>query len=107
MNEILNFLNTHSLATESQYHYAEFSHQLELIYMQNKNDLPSEMASQLDSLIFDVEVINALSLTDWDLAGKPHNWGDWNAEYKNDADNLVSQLRNILEGVQNGYIKLD
>lgn len=107
MNQILSFLNDHLLATESQYYYAEFSNRLELIYQLNRNDLHPEMTSQLDPLIFDIEVINALSLTDWDLAGRPINWSDWSAEYKNDADNLVSQLKNILIGEQKKYIKLD
>ncbi len=106
MNELLEFVQNYSRPTETHYHYAEFTKNVENIYDGFKDNFPIEMQEQLGTLIFDMEVINGLALCDWDLANRPTEWNDWNTDYKEDADNLKKQLVSILTGVQKEYIRI-
>lgn len=105
MNELLEFVEKYSTATETHYHYAEFAKNVENIYEDFKHKFPIEIQEQLNILIFDMEVINGLALCDWDLASRPTDWDDWNNDYKEDADDLKKQLVSILTGVQKKYIR--
>lgn len=105
MNELLEFVQESSTATETHYHYAEFVKNVENIYENFKDKFPLEIQEQLNILIFDMEVINGLALCDWDLASRPTDWNDWNTDYKEDADDLKKQLVGILTGVQKEYIR--
>ena len=106
MKELLEFVQNYSRATETHYHYAEFTKNVETIYNGSHDNFSIEMQEQLSTLIFDMEVINGLALCDWDLANRPTEWNDWNNDYKEDADDLRKQLVDILTGVQKKYLRI-
>jgi hypothetical protein len=106
MSELLEFVQNYSTATDTHYHYADFTKNVENIYDGSKDTFPIEMKEQLSTLIFDMEVINGLALCDWDLASRPTEWNDWNTDYKEDADDLKKQLVSILTGLQKEYLRI-
>lgn len=71
MNELLNLMQSYPDALKTHYHYAAFTSRLEKIYDTVKENLPNILTDQLTVLIFDLEVINGLALSDWEIMGKP------------------------------------
>lgn len=103
MNELLNLMQSYPDALKTHYHYAAFTSRLEKIYDTVKENLPNILTDQLTVLIFDLEVINGLALSDWEMIGKPDDWPEWSVEYKHEAKSLMDQLQNLLLGKQEIY----
>ncbi|MEM5342433.1 hypothetical protein [Paraburkholderia azotifigens] len=46
---------------------------------------------------FELEIVNALALDEWESEGRPDTWLDsWNERYKQDAKELVGKLCSLL-----------
>ncbi|WNN44887.1 hypothetical protein [Winslowiella toletana] len=47
---------------------------------------------------FELEIINALALSEWENEGRPADWQTrWESEYKHDASGLMDELLNTLK----------
>jgi hypothetical protein len=50
---------------------------------------------------FELEIVNALALDEWEFDGKPNDWAaTWNERYKRDAEELIFNLCAILRQPQ-------
>ncbi|MFC0691124.1 hypothetical protein [Paraburkholderia humisilvae] len=46
---------------------------------------------------FELEIVNALALDEWESDGKPSDWAaTWNERYKRDAEELIANLCAVL-----------
>ncbi|KAF0844722.1 hypothetical protein FNL37_2175 [Methylovorus glucosotrophus] len=60
--------------------------------------LSGEDISRFDKLWFELEIVNAGALSDWEDQGKPANWiNEWEATYKPDAVELIENLVVLLQ----------
>lgn len=51
-----------------------------------------------DQLWFELEIINALALSQWETEGCPSDWSyQWESNYKVDASNIMNELLNTLK----------
>lgn len=47
---------------------------------------------------FELEIINALALSEWEAAGRPADWqARWTSDYQQDASELMDQLLSTLK----------
>jgi len=47
---------------------------------------------------FELEIINALALSQWETEGRPTDWSNqWNLTYKRDAADVMSKLLHLLK----------
>ncbi|MFF7061588.1 hypothetical protein [Pseudomonas sp. NPDC008258] len=54
-------------------------------------------AAEWQVLWFEMEIVNALALAEWEEAGSPRDWLlQWNARYQSDAQTLASSLRRLI-----------
>lgn len=67
------------LIANSIFSYNNFVNEMEINY------------GHLDSWL-NMEILNALALDEWELAGKPKNWDQWENKYKNKAINLIENF---------------
>jgi len=72
---------------------------------ENYGTHPDLMAFNLDAeryekIWFEMEVVNAIALSEWEIDGKPDEWGDrWASEFQRDAVEVTENLINFLEGL--------
>ena len=60
-----------------------------------KNEESKESYQQIG---FELEIINALALSEWESAGRPENWQTrWELAYKQDASHVMAELLNTLQ----------
>ncbi|HFS3751122.1 TPA: hypothetical protein ACHYZR_004992, partial [Escherichia coli] len=60
-----------------------------------KNEESKESYQQI---WFELEIINALALSEWESAGRPENWQTrWKLAYKQDASHVMAELLNTLQ----------
>ncbi|EPI4979409.1 TPA: hypothetical protein ACTW2S_003230 [Raoultella planticola] len=71
--------------------YAENLSQLEELF---KDEKAKEDYKQI---WFELEIINALALSQWETEGRPSDWNtQWESGYKQDAINVINELLNTL-----------
>ena len=91
------FLRQVDLASESHIVFAKFVRDAEVFCEDGRNGVVDENLAQYRKIWFDLEVINALALDDWESEGKPANWLlQWEEKYKNDAQEVIAELRKLL-----------
>ncbi|MCI2290158.1 hypothetical protein M8R90_08940 [Enterobacter hormaechei] len=72
--------------------YAEDLSQLEELFENNKD---KEVYEQI---WFELEIINALALSQWETEGYPSDWKkQWESGYKQDATHIMGELLNLLK----------
>ena len=55
-------------------------------------------AAEWQALWFEMEIVNALALAEWEEEGAPLDWlTQWKAGYQTDAQILVSKLRRLID----------
>lgn len=101
--EMLGLIAQYPNASATHMDYAEYVHALEHLFEQCQAELNTALVVQLRLLIFDMEVINALALCDWEQDECPSAWALWSLEYQQDADQLNTQLKSLLLGKQQFY----
>ncbi|MNE84467.1 hypothetical protein D3C80_1813790 [compost metagenome] len=54
-------------------------------------------AAEWQAIWFEMEIVNALALAEWEEQGSPSDWlYRWSTGYQADAQALVSQLRRLI-----------
>jgi len=110
---LLRVLQQHPHAVASHFHYAACVHALEVEFESISSSLDAELntefstelLSALSCLLFDLEVINALALSDWEVDARPMDWPFWQTEYAEEANDLLKQMHRILSAKQDCYIR--
>ncbi len=50
-----------------------------------------------DSIWFELEIINALALDEWECAGKPPNWQcEWDAKFKEECSQVIASFKKLI-----------
>jgi hypothetical protein len=81
-------------ATRDHLEYARFVRESEELH---DEDVQDEQRSAYSACWFELEIVNALALSEWESAGKPSDWAaTWNERYKRDAEELIANLCDIL-----------
>lgn len=86
------------LAPDSHINFAQFVEYAEVFCGENNPFLEPKNAAHYDELWFEMEIINALALSDWEDAGRPKNWSShWDENYKHEVENIISEFLETLE----------
>ena len=92
-----NFLTQANLADKSHISFAKFVNDAEMFCENKKDGVADKNLERYRKIWFDLEIINALALDDWDSAGRPENWlSQWEAKYRSNAQEVISELRSLL-----------
>ena len=90
------FLKQIDSASKNLFYFAKFVRDGEIFCNNEKSGIIDENLVRYRKIWFDLEVINALALDDWESAGKPENWLlQWQDKYKNDAQEVIAELRAV------------
>ncbi|QGU89249.1 hypothetical protein GN242_19400 [Erwinia sorbitola] len=72
--------------------YAEYLDRISELFEDEKSK------AEYHQLWFELEIINACALSEWEQEGKPTDWQKrWESDYKQDASELMSELLSILK----------
>jgi hypothetical protein len=75
--------------------FARFVQESEILHDDGVQD--EQRQSAYSACWFELEIVNALALSEWESAGKPSDWAmAWNERYKRDAEELIANLCEIL-----------
>ncbi|MCG5076748.1 hypothetical protein [Paraburkholderia tagetis] len=75
--------------------YARFVQESEVLH--DNGDQDEQQKSAYSACWFELEIVNALALSEWESAGNPSDWAAaWNERYKRDAEELIANLCEIL-----------
>ncbi|MFC0226169.1 hypothetical protein [Serratia aquatilis] len=84
LNDVVNFAKFVS--------YAEELAQLNELFEDEKSRV------NYQKIWFEMEIINALALSEWESEGRPANWQTrWESDYKRDASELMDELLRTLK----------
>jgi hypothetical protein len=91
-------IDTATRSVQNHYAFADFIKYAEL-YCGKSNPLVHESDTEkFDAIWFEMEIVNAAALSDWEEAGKPKDWThSWETLYKKDAVELTSSLTALLK----------
>lgn len=82
-------------ASKDHLEYARFVQDAEILQDGAVQD--EERKSAYHAFWFELEIVNALALDEWESAGKPDDWSaTWSERYKKDAEELIANLCAIL-----------
>ena len=87
--------------------HKEFSIFLEYIERVKNSDFISNIFSthglkEINKIWFDMEIVNALALDEWQNAGQPENWqSEWNSNFLPDVKSLIFSFNEAL--MNQGY----
>lgn len=72
--------------------YAEDLAQLNELFESEQNK------SDYQKIWFELEIVNALALSEWESEGRPDDWQSrWKSDYKSDASELMNELLKLLK----------
>ena len=72
--------------------YAEDLAQLNELFESEQNKIDYQ------KIWFELEIINALALSEWESEGRPDDWQSrWESDYKSDASELMNELLGLLK----------
>lgn len=92
------FTNQALSASESLFSFAEFAKISESYFDKHKSD--SAFFSSYKEKWFELEIVNAVALDDWESEGRPRDWSEkWDTKYKKDAANIIQELLNVVNTV--------
>lgn len=95
--DLNDFLRQVNLADKNHISFAKFVSDAEIFCKNEKDGIIDENLTRYRKIWFDLEVINALALDEWESAGRPENWlPQWEAKYKNDVQEVITELRALL-----------
>lgn len=82
------------IATKSLFAFAEFVDDLEFLADQNEDIFrTADLKETYDTLWFDLEILNARALYEWENMGSPLDFSSiWSQEYQSEAIILTKQL---------------
>lgn len=92
---LLKFLDS---ADENHFEFSKFVRDAE-VFCKNENlgNFGDVNLARYREVWFNLEIINALALDDWDSSGRPDNWVcQWNERYRHDAKEVIAELRVLL-----------
>ncbi len=85
------------LAQESVFAFSEFAERSESFFDDCEQD--SDFLRRYRKAWFELEIVNAVALEEWEVDGRPRNWAEkWEAKYKRDASEVVHELLKVVEG---------
>ncbi|KHG72019.1 hypothetical protein [Escherichia coli] len=77
--------------------FAKFVSYAEELVQSNELFKNEESKESYQQIWFELEIINALALSEWESAGRPENWQTrWELAYKQDASHVMAELLNTL-----------
>lgn len=56
-----------------------------------ENKIPNQSSRYYDCW-WELEILNAYALEDWEISGKPKKWEKWQRQYQSEAFELVKKL---------------
>ncbi|APJ93903.1 TPA: hypothetical protein ACYZY7_004563 [Escherichia coli] len=78
--------------------FAKFVSYAEELVQSNELFKNEESKESYQQIWFELEIINALALSEWESAGRPENWQTrWELAYKQDASHVMAELLNTLQ----------
>ncbi|CAM3409014.1 hypothetical protein L6393_004883 [Escherichia coli] len=78
--------------------FAKFVSYAEEFVQSNELFKNEESKESYQQIWFELEIINALALSEWESAGRPENWQTrWELAYKQDASHVMAELLNTLQ----------
>lgn len=78
-------------ATDSVFAFANFTERAELLFSESQD---AEALRTYRSAWFDLEIVNATALDEWQLDGRPSNWQDkWSSNFLKEAVETVDMVR--------------
>lgn len=85
-------------AEKDHIEFSKFVRDAEVFCQNEKRDGAIDInLARYRGIWFDLEVINALALDDWESSGMPENWiSQWDERYKRDAQEVIAELRVLL-----------
>ena len=84
-----------SAALESVFAFAEFVERTESLFDSHEN---GDFVRRYNDAWFELEMVNAVALADWEDDGRPAHWDDkWEKKYKMDASEVVDELVRLIE----------
>src|SRR5690349_10264201 len=84
-------------AAETHLEYARFVHDVEVLHDDADAVTDEKRTAAYQACWFELEIVNALALDEWESAGKPSDWAsEWDGRYKKDAEELIGNLCAIL-----------
>ncbi|WP_175103379.1 hypothetical protein [Pararobbsia alpina] len=90
-------LSQAKLASEDHVKFARFVAVTEALCDEQSPLVSAERLSVIRDTWFELELINALALDEWESHGKPADWTEvWNSRFRSDAQELVGKLYNLL-----------
>jgi hypothetical protein len=93
--DLLKFID---FADKDHIEFSKFVRDAEIFCQNSRGDAGvDEDLVQYRKIWFDLEVINALALDDWESSGMPENWNaQWDEMYRRDAQEVIAELRTLL-----------
>lgn len=83
-------------ATDSIFSFAEFTKKSELFFESYESD--SDFVQRYKKAWFELEIVNAVALEEWESDGRPAHWEEkWASKYKGDATEVVHELLMVVE----------
>ncbi len=80
-----------AVATDSIFAFAEFTKRTEHLFSDAQN---TEALQAYRDAWFELEIVNATALDEWESAGRPSEWSEkWNGKFFKDAADTVGLLR--------------
>lgn len=90
MNKV-EFENLASCAAEDPFTFAEFTKRIENLFLESHNTSALE---KYRSAWFELEIVNATALADWESDGCPVQWNEaWVEKYRADAIETLAMVR--------------
>lgn len=78
--------------------FAKFVNMSEDLYRIDDLFSNEESKEKYQEAWFELEIINALALSEWEEQGRPADWNtQWESKYKMEASDLVSELISTLK----------
>jgi hypothetical protein len=89
------FIDQAILASENLFSFAEFTKNAEYFFDDNK--LHPEFISLYKEKWFELEIVNAVALEDWESEGRPKDWKEkWDVKYKKDASDVIQEIVKVV-----------
>lgn len=59
--------------------------------------IPDSKLGRYSEIWFEMEIVNAIALSEWEEEGRPQQWSDrWRSDFRNDAQELIGDLIELL-----------
>ncbi|MEM5370066.1 hypothetical protein V4C53_29065 [Paraburkholderia azotifigens] len=95
--KVAGVLEQAKLAAEDHFKYARFVQNAEMLNDDTDAIPDGEQLSAYQACWFELEIVNALALDEWESDGRPADWATtWTERYKKDAEDLITNLCAIL-----------